>query len=124
MSAKKVFDSTKGNDIWAFALVHPIPEEIAHITSTPVPKQIHTVLTQYQDVFRDPQTLPPQRSYDHAIPLVPGSVPINSRPYHYSSEHKTEIEKQVKQLLQSGLITQSHSPFASPVLLVKKKDGS
>jgi protein associated with RNAse G/E len=52
------------------------------------------------------------------------AVPVNARPYHYSSQHKTKIENQVKQLLEVGLITHSHSPFASPVLLVKKKDGN
>jgi hypothetical protein len=38
--------------------------------------------------------------------------------------HKDEIEKQVKTLLQNGLIVPSSSPFASPILLVQKKDGS
>jgi hypothetical protein len=85
---------------------------------------VQLLLHQYADVFQDPQTLPPQRSYDHAISLLPDAVPFNSRPYHYSPQHKTEIENQVKQLLDKGLITHSHSPFASPVLLVKKKDGS
>lgn len=38
--------------------------------------------------------------------------------------HKDEIERQVKSLLAAGLIAPSTSPYASPVLLVQKKDGS
>jgi hypothetical protein len=49
---------------------------------------------------------------------------VNSRPYRYSPHHKTKIEKQVSKLLAAGLIVSSVSPFASPVLLVQKKDGS
>jgi hypothetical protein len=88
------------------------------------PDDVQTVLSQYQDVFQAPHSLPPQRFYDYHIPLLPGSAPVNSRPYKYSPQHKDEIERQVQQLLADGLITQSCSPFASPVLLVLKKDGS
>jgi hypothetical protein len=55
---------------------------------------------------------------------MPGVVPVNAKPYRYSPLHKDKIEKQVKTLLQNGLIVASTSPFASPVLLVQKKDGS
>lgn len=49
---------------------------------------------------------------------------MNSRPYRYSPFHKDEIEKQVKYILDVGLIVPSVILFASPVLLVKKKDGT
>jgi hypothetical protein len=66
----------------------------------------------------------PHRDYDHTIRLIPGYVPVNARPYMYSPQHKYEIEKQVESLLSNGFITTSINPFASPVLLVQKKDGT
>jgi hypothetical protein len=126
ISAIKVYISTKGNDIWAFVLVDQVlpPPGTTTKDSKKLPETIQDLLVVYKDVFTDPQALPPSRAYDHAIPTLPGSQPINSKPYHYSPQHKTEIEHQVQNLLQSGLITHSHSPYASPVLLVKKKDGT
>lgn len=126
ISAHKVYNLVKGNDIWACVLMDFVPNQVSTVqpaVQVP-PAEITALLSQFEDVFQDPKQVPPQRSYDHAISLLPGPVPINCKPYHYSPEHKSVIEKQVQELLQSGLIVHSHSPFASPVLLVRKKDGS
>ena len=49
---------------------------------------------------------------------------MNIRPYRYPPALRDAIEKQVADMLQKGLIQPSSSSFSSPVLLVKKKDGS
>lgn len=91
------------------------------ITQEPIPPLIQSVLADFKHVFQDVQVLPPQRSYDHAIPLVLEAVPFNARPYHYSPQQKTKIEQQVKHLLEAGLITHSNSPFASPCLVSQEE---
>ncbi|KAJ0885707.1 putative nucleotidyltransferase, Ribonuclease H [Helianthus annuus] len=95
------------------------------LTSSPNPcPLVQQVLAEYEQVFREPKGLPPNRFHDHDIPLVPGAKPVSSRPYRQPYLQKAEIEKQVRELLREGLIRPSHSPFSSPVLLVKKSDGT
>lgn len=84
---------------------------------------IQRLLDQYQGVFQTPQLLPPVRNREHAITLQEGSSPVNIRPYRYSFAQKNEIEKLVREMLNAQIIRPSVSPYSSPVLLVKKKDG-
>lgn len=82
------------------------------------------VLKSFIVVFSVPSGLPPSRRWDHRIHLAPNSKLINVRPYRYPYFQKSEIERQVKEMLSHGVIQHSTSPFSSPVLLVRKKDGS
>ncbi|GKD60952.1 putative mitochondrial protein [Tanacetum coccineum] len=52
------------------------------------------------------------------------SVVVNIRPYRYPPRQKDVIETMVAELLASGVVRESHSSFSSPIILVKKKDGS
>lgn len=74
--------------------------------------------------FAEPCELPPPRSRDHNIVLLLGSQPVAVRPYRYPMTHKDEHECQCATMLSQGLIRRSSSAFSSPVVLVKKADGS
>ena len=78
---------------------------------------IHT----YKQVFVVPKGLPPNRSQNHAIPLMHGTGPVKVRPYRYPHSQKLHIEKMILDMLEEGLIVPSTSPFSSLIVLVKKK---
>jgi predicted amidophosphoribosyltransferase len=97
-------------------------------SETPAPEDIPPAVQQLiainDNLFQEPHGLPPARGFDHKIPLLPGVKPVNVKPYRYSPTQKDEIERQIKEMLANGIIRPSHSPFSSPVILVKKKDGA
>ncbi|KAK9118585.1 hypothetical protein Scep_016678 [Stephania cephalantha] len=95
------------------------PHDDAHLCT-----ELRDLLHQFLEVFDKPYDLPPSPPTDHQIPLIPGYVPINVKPYRYPQFQKNEIKLLVKEMLEYGVIRPSTSPFSTPILLVKKKDGS
>ncbi|XP_016467122.2 uncharacterized protein LOC107789765 [Nicotiana tabacum] len=86
--------------------------------------EIQQLLERYRSVLREPCGLPPSRTQDHRIPLLEGQHPISLRTYRYPHYQKGEIKKIVAEILRSEVIRPSTSPYSSPVILVKKQDGS
>ncbi|GKF90909.1 hypothetical protein Tco_0274610, partial [Tanacetum coccineum] len=58
------------------------PVQLCQIESVEsVSAKMEQVLTQFDEVFKVPKDLPPQRSHNHQIPLILNTPPINMRPY-------------------------------------------
>lgn len=51
------------------------------------------------------------------------SKPVQFRPYRASPTDRQKIREIVDELLESGIIRESNSPYSSPALLVNKKNG-
>jgi len=63
-----------------------------HADQSTVPVEVVNLLEEFEDVFQEPQELPPSRSrHDHQIPFIQGADPINKRPYMYSKNKKTSL---------------------------------
>ncbi|KAJ9526957.1 hypothetical protein QJQ45_025335 [Haematococcus lacustris] len=88
-----------------------------------VSQALNALLDEYADVFAPITSLPPERPVGHAIPLVPDARPSVVPQYRMSQEEHAELKKQVQDLLAKGMIEPSSSPFAAPILFVKKKSG-
>ena len=76
----------------------------------------------YRDIFAD-KTLPSRASgVEHEI-NTGNHRPFNSAPSRVSQREREQVHIQVQDMLAKGIIRQTRSPWASRVVLVKKKDG-
>lgn len=86
---------------------------------------IESLIEKYQEVFKSELPgLPPKRDVEHEINVVPGSTPPAQPPYKTPLQFLPEVDRQIKALKDKGLIRDSNSPYAAPILCVKKPDGS
>lgn len=113
-----------GSDMFLMQMVSISEQKGGTSLSNVATHETEQLLFHYNTIFQVPTALPPPRVHDHHIPLEPGVRPVNVRPYRYPHIQKNEIERAVKEMLETGIIRPSSSSFSSLVLLVKKKDGS
>ncbi|XP_073105641.1 uncharacterized protein [Elaeis guineensis] len=89
-----------------------------------VPNEVADPLQKYADLMPAelPKELPPRRTTDHKIKLVPGVKAPAQAPYCMSPLELGDLRKQFTELLDAGMIQPSKAPYGAPVLFQRRKD--
>ena len=86
-------------------------------------EELKIVLENYSDILAfDSKDLGKCDVMKHKIPT--NCEPMHCAPYRYPLEKRAEIRKQVEKMIELDVAQPSQSPWSSPVVLVRKKDGS
>ena len=118
-------DPDHSSDPMINASISQVPAQ-AQVDVAEHQSKVDKLLAEYTDVLctTQPQGLPPDRPVVHTIPLVNEGLIVFKQIYRLSLAEKKEVQRQVQDLLSKGLIRPSTSPFGSPILFLKKKDGT
>ena len=115
---------------WCRAAEKPVfvPDHLRGLIARDLPKEdqyeLAKTLYEYEDIFVGPDgVLGRTDIIKHDIDTT-SSRPIKHAPRRMSPHQQEIISQEVDKMLKSGVITESDSPWASPVVLVRKKDGS
>jgi len=87
-----------------------------------VPAEYHEFLPLFSETLA--KNLPPHRPYDYKIPLREGFTPPFGPLYSMSRTELQTLKEWLEENLSKGFIRASSSPAASPILFVKKTNGS
>jgi hypothetical protein len=81
------------------------------------------LITEIPDVTEEPRRLPPHRGHlDHKVKLI-GYPPRRRRNRLLVHEYE-ELKRQCDELFKKGKVRISKSPYAAPIIMVRKSDGS
>nr|GFB04901.1 hypothetical protein [Tanacetum cinerariifolium] len=84
-----------------------------------------TIVRDFSEVFpKDLPGLPRTRQVEFQIDLILGVAPVACEPYRLAPFEMKKLSEQLQELSDKGFRRPSSSPWGSPVLFVKKKDGS
>jgi len=89
------------------------PEKISHLTDLQR-QQLFAVLDKYAEVISDKPDYCPL--FKHEIKITPDFKPKRLRAYMVPELLKPEVERQIQEMLELGIIVPSNSKMASPVV--------
>lgn len=120
---KEFFKTMKEEKMGFVVLIRP-KTIVAAKKVKDIPQEVQKLLKKYEDIVVDdlPSLLPPMRDISHCIDFIPRANLSNKAAYKMIPQQNEEISKQVKDLLEKGLIKESLSSCAVPVVLAPKKD--
>jgi hypothetical protein len=84
----------------------------------------YVVLKEFEDVFREILGLPPKRDIDFSIIIILEETPVSKTPHRMNTPELKKLQIQLEEILKKGHICPSVSPWAAPILFMKKKDGT
>ncbi|UYV81430.1 hypothetical protein LAZ67_20001172 [Cordylochernes scorpioides] len=103
-----------------------LPEDINvnHSLTSKERQEILDVVNEYRDCFAlGMEELGCTDVTKMDIKEVDGSKPVCLRPYKTTASEREAIREIVREWKDNGIVTETRSPYASPVLLVRKKTG-
>lgn len=86
--------------------------------------QLQALIDEYHDVFSKNAYDLGSSKTDPVHIYTTTEVPVRSRAYRTPVRYQAELEKHINSLIQSGRIVESNTPWTSPIVLIKKKNGS
>lgn len=109
-----------------FVISLQLAEQIASITTDFGPEydeQLRAMVDEYEDITKEFSGLPPDRGqYNHKVRLT--GTPKRQRRNRLSPPEFAELKRQCTEYLSHGRVQISSSPYAAPIILVRKPDGS
>ena len=87
-------------------------------------KELQQLLCKYNQVFYEKGTLPIVRiGVEHTLRIDRDIAPVASRPRRLSPEMESEVRSELEDLCKMGVIRESNSPWAAPIVCARRANG-